>query len=415
MRTSHFVDITPTQTHAVVLSHLHLVLQAEHAHTLVIDGVQLQRVSGSTTMWQWYTQRKVGRHVLVVERDDAVQVVAIECIDASKHGSFVATLRDSLYEIDARLCHGQSAWNSVGVQRSVFEALIGMTSDTFLRAILQLIESSSSPTLHEWQGDRPVQLRVDRVVLRDSSIVPLTHKSAEQRNQHASIALLRQVIDAITPAADYTLMEHIHKVRQRLLSPLSVSTALNELLARASHALALSRRSMVHGEMRQTADIALLYERWVWVVVLRALGCDVARISQLIDGDREYLSDDGIMCAYQRRLAPTLAMTGWSRDGRVAVPDVMLWQVHDASRCRSLILDAKCSLDSYTPDPVALNDVTAYLRRVGVGKGDPDAAVLVHPGHVAQRWPSGLIVVGTSGVEADPVIALVRSWVAGEI
>ncbi|MFN5060385.1 MAG: hypothetical protein ACK5GU_10745 [Chloroflexota bacterium] len=414
-QTSHFIDIAPTQTHVVLLSHLHLVLQAERAHTLSIDGVLLQRVSGSTTMWQWHTHRRVGHHVMVIERDDDVQVVAIECVDSSAHGAFVRALSDGLFAIDARLCLGHSAWQTVGIQLSLFESLIGMTCEAFLRTILRLMHSSAPQALHEWQGETPAQLRVDRVVLRDSTIVPFTHKSAEPRNKHASISLLRQVIDGIAQSADYPHLELINMIRQRLLSPITVHTELTELIERANHALTLCRRSNLHGDMRQTADVALLYERWVWIVVLRALGCDATQIPHLINGNREYLSDAGIMCAYQRRLAPTEAMTGWSRDGRVAVPDVMLWQVCDATRCRSLIIDAKCALGRDAPDAVALNDVTAYMRRVGVGREDPDAAVLVHPGTVGQRWPSGLILIGTNGAEADSLVALVRSWGVGEI
>jgi hypothetical protein len=107
------------------------------------------------------------------------------------------------------------------------------------------------------------------------------------------------------------------------------------------------------------------------------------------------------------------ALTGWSRDGRVAVPDVMLWQTYEESRCRALIIDAKCSLGVRTPDTTALNEVTAYLRRIGVGSDDPDGAVLVYPGDVAEQWPSGLTVVGTNGITSEVLSSVVHNWVNG--
>jgi hypothetical protein len=414
-RTSHFVDITPMHTHIVLLSQMQLLLSADHARAMTIDGVHLPAVAGNARMWQWHTYRRIGHHVLVIDSDDGVQVVTVECVDASTHQGFVGALRDSLAAIDPRLCIGQSAWQTVGLQRATFESLLGMTCESFLRLVLRVMHTSPPQLLQEWQGDTSARMRLDRVVVRDATVVPLVNQSAPQRNQHGVIAQLVCVVDALESKQNGAHSVLIQAIRQHLLGPVAVTYELADVVRQADMALARSRQSFAHGEMRQTADVAMLYERWVWVSVLTVLGCDVAEIPGLLEGNRIFVSDTGVYCAYQRRLAPILDMTGWSRDGRIAIPDVMLWQMHDAVHCRALIIDAKCSLTASMPDATAYNDVTAYLRRIGMGTSDPDAAVLVHPGSQTEHWPSGLMVVGTRGVMIDGLIQVVQQWVNGEI
>lgn len=406
------VDIVPAQTHIEVLANQSVVFRADHARAMAIDGVSLTVVSDKYKLWQWHAQRKIGHHVLVLEceYDDDIQLVAVGCADESLHHEFVTALRDHLYSIDPRLCLGQYAWQSIGLQRSVFESLMGMTSESFLSTVHRLMQSQPMHTLHEWQGDRATELRMDRLAVRDGGVVPLANDPTVQPGQRTSVALMYHVIDRLES------MDSVHvplttAIRQRLFAPISITPVLRDLLRRADDALALSRRSIAQGDMQQTADISLLYERWVWISVLHALGCDLVQIPSIIDSKHIYTSRTGVMCAYQRRLAPVQAVTGWSRDGRVAVPDVMLWQMYDESRCRALIIDAKCSLGARTPNATALNDVTAYLRRVGVGGDDPDGAMLVHPGDMAQQWPSGLTVVGTHGIVSEVLAAVVHNWV----
>lgn len=408
--TNYFVEITATQTHIVVLSNKRLILHIADAHAVSINGVALTLVSAEQQLWAWYTQRRVGRHLLMISRDTSVQMVSIECVAESAHHDVILALRDMLSVIDARLCAGQSALQSTGVSHAVFASLIGMTVESFVRLLARYTQTPLPVSLHEWHGEGPAQLRMDRVVVRDATLVPLAYQS--ERAQHGQEIITRMVamLQALEPGADYLVRTAIQQIRQRISTPFHISHALVDLVTIGHHALAQSQRSTVNGALQQTADVALLYERWVWVVVLRALGCTDARMRQLIDGQSDFCSDTGVICAYQRRLGTTPNATGWSRDGRVAVPDVLLWQSVDGGSTRMCIIDAKCSFDANSPDYNAQNDVTAYLRRVGVGDADPEVAVLVHPGRGVHTWPSGLVELGTEGIHEEQLIEFVRAW-----
>ncbi|MFZ9857531.1 MAG: hypothetical protein ACO3F2_04260 [Roseiflexaceae bacterium] len=413
-RITHVVEISSGQSHVVVLSNQRLMFQSEDARDMLIDGVRLSVVSGAQ-LWQWQTYRRVGQHVLVIHRDTSIQIVSIECIDKDVHQSFVDTLRDQLHAIDARLCMGNSAWHSLGFSLSNVESLLGMTCDTMLQVILRAMDAPPINTLHEWRGDTPNHLRIDRVIVREETVIPYVYEARMHHNHQEYMAMLVQFLDVIEPVSHSELREHIRSVRQRILSPLFIHHTLAQYINHAYQALSVSRRAMTQGELQHTADVALLYERWVWIMVLKAMGCDDMRIGQLIDGDRTFVSQTGVTCAYQRRLLPMQTATGWSRDGRVAIPDVMLWQTYGENCCRALILDAKCSMATNAPTANALNDITAYLRRIGIGDADPDVAVLVHPGDEIQRWPSGVVVLGTNGLDTHMLDTVVHKWITNEI
>lgn len=415
MSNNQFVEVTPLHTHLVVLSNKRLVIQVADAESVMINGILLTSMSAEKHLWVWHTQRRVGRHLLAITRVTHIQIVMVECIADSAYQDVVMLLREQLAVIDERLCMGQSAWHTIGINNAVFTSLMGMSIETLLQDILRYLQAPPAQTLQEWQGDSHTPLRIDRVVMHDSTLVPLAYQAHTQQRRHEAIALLLQVLQALEQDAEYQVVALINHVRQRLLTPVHITQGLVDVVARTYAALEQSQRPTMHGGVQHTADVALLYERWVWVTVLRALGCSDAQMRQLIDGNAEFCSDAGVMCAYQRRLATTPNVTGWSRDGRMAIPDVMLWQLTDTQTWRACIIDAKCSFDVNGPDHAAQNDVTAYLRRIGMGDVDPDAAVLVHPGTGIQSWPSGLIELGTDGANAEQLSQFVQAWVKRQI
>lgn len=415
MSNNQFVEVTPLHTHLVVLSNKRLLIQAADAESVMINGVLLTSVAAEKYLWVWHTQRRVGRHLLAITRGTHMQIVMVECIADTAYQDVVMLLREQLAAIDERLCMGQSAWHTTGIHHAVFTSLLGMSVETLLQDIWRYLQAPPAQTLQEWQGDSHTQLRIDRIVMHDATLVPLAYQAHTQQRRHEAIALLLQVLQALEQDADYHVVALMNHVRQRLLTPVHITQEFADVVVRVYNALGQSQRPSAHGGLQHTADVALLYERWVWVTVLRALGCSDSKMRQLIDGKTEFCSDTGVMCAYQRRLATTPNVTGWSRDGRMAIPDVMLWQLTDAQTWRACIIDAKCSFDANGPDHTAQNDVTAYLRRVGVGDTNPDAAVLVHPGTGLHSWSSGLIELGTDGVKAEQLSRFVHSWVTRQI
>jgi hypothetical protein len=413
--THQYIELTPTQSHLVVLSNMQLMFHVAGANSLSINGVRIAPVSIEQQMWGWQTYRRIGRHVLLIDRGTQVQKVDVECVSHTIHHDLVVDLYAALYTIDERLCMGAHAWVSLTGNRSSFESLIGMTCETVLRTVLPSLQSTNAMMLREWEGDTPTQMRLDRIILRDAGIVPLTDQPELDRNDQLYRPIIQRMLQYIESFGDRELAMHVQLARQRMLAPITLTPFVGQLLMQVDHAITMSRYRAMAGAVRPTADIALLYERWVWVGVLRALGCDDTQIRVAIDNHGVFCTETGVMCAYQRRLYPTLASTGWSRDGRIAIPDVMLWQTVDTGISRALIVDAKCSLTSKTPDASSINDCTAYLRRIGVGNADPDAVVLVHPGSESHQWPSGLVVVGTKGVDLHPLIQTVLRWVDQEM
>jgi DNA-binding phage protein len=413
--THQYIELTPTQSHIVVLSNMQLMLHVDGADSLSINGVRLVPIAIEQQMWSWQTHRKIGRHVLLIDRGTQVQVVDIECVSHTNHRDLVVDLYAALSAIDERLSMGAHAWVSLTGSRSSFESLIGMTCETLLRTVIPSVQPTNTTILREWEGNTHTQMRLDRIILRDAGIVPLADQPELDRNDQFNSAIIQRMLQYIESFGDGSLAMQVQLARQRLLAPISFAPSVSQLLMQVEHAISMSRYRASGGAMRPTADIALLYERWVWVGVLRALGCDDTQIRVAIDNHGVICTESGVMCAYQRRLYPTLASAGWSRDGRIAIPDVMLWQTVDTGISRALIVDAKCSLTSNTPDASAINDCTAYLRRIGFGNADPDAVVLVHPGGESHRWPSGLVVVGTKGVDLHPLIQTVLRWVHQEI
>jgi hypothetical protein len=413
--TSHFVEVTPAHTHIVVLANRHILFEAHDALAVAMNGVRLSLVSAEKSLWSWQSHRRIGWHVLTIDWGGRIQVVPVECISASLHNDFVVELRDALCAIDERLCLGRAAWQSFMPQQSLFESLIGMTSESLLQEIVQFLQKPAPSRLSEWQGDAPARLRMDQFVLRESMIVPFAYQQNQNVHQDRYIDMLTQLLLFVESFRDIRVSTLIQAIRQRLVATVPLSSGLIELIEHAVQATQLTRRPAHHGEIRQTADIALLYERWVWVMVLRSLGCTLTDVRMAIESGCDVHIDSTVMCAYQRRLLPTYNPTGWSRDGRIAIPDVMLWQSIDAQTTRVLIIDAKCSLAASAPDATALNDVTAYLRRIGAGVASPDAAVLIHPGSESHRWPSGLMVVGTNGLDTQALVSTVQAWMTHEI
>lgn len=411
MSNNNFIDITDSQTHSVVHANKRLILHVVGARAITMNGVALTQLSHEKSLWIWHTQRKIGRHIMTIFRDNSEQHVIIECIAESMHHETLIALRNTLMAIDVRLCAGQSALQANRVQHAVFATLIGMSVWTFIQSIERFITTPQPSLLSEWHGDVPTQVRMDRLLVQDSIVVPMAYYANRLHHTRDLQSRLLTVLQALEPEADACVYAQIQQIRRRLLTPIRESKEIDALVTAAYNAVAQSQRASVQGELQQTADIALLYERWVWVVVLHALGCTDAQVRNVIDSNGVFCGESGVMCAYQRRLAPTPDVTGWSRDGRVAVPDVLLWQVGNGGKVRGCVIDAKCSFDALRPDQAAQNDVTAYLRRVGVGKSDPDAAVLVHPGSGMYTWPSGLIELGTDGLNSQRLTRYVHEWV----
>lgn len=65
------------------------------------------------------------------------------------------------------------------------------------------------------------------------------------------------------------------------------------------------------------------------------------------------------------------------------------------------------------PSASAVNDVTAYMVRVGVGRHTPDAVVLVHAGLGWGRYASGLWMIDDSDVAWRQWRTWVQQWLSG--
>jgi len=120
-----------------------------------------------------------------------------------------------------------------------------------------------------------------------------------------------------------------------------------------------------------------------------------------------------VWCGYQPRIAPDAhGRELWSRDDRLAIPDVVV-ACHDAHQgWRAVVFDAKYSMVHQQPTGQARNDVSAYRVRIGVGDRVPDWAALIHPGTQQATHVSGLHVYGTQHAPWSEITATIHAWIA---
>lgn len=417
MNTDFLIDITKSTANAVVIARQQIQIYAPGARSLTLNGHTLTLLLAD--VWVWHCHRRIGRHLLLVDWEDETHVVIIDCVGSDRHHAFVHTLLQELSAIDQRLCWGRVAWQTFGGVRQCFESQLGMPSAHFFAQISQAMQAPHHGEVRNWHGELPAKVRADIVSVHDAVALPMVEQNVMRHEVQLFHRQLHQLVQWCESFADAELQSLLDlcALQSRLLR--TITPQLAQLIRLGMHALEACLRSDTTPLVAQTADVAVLYERWVWVVSMIACGWSVEAVQALVQCQTlscdVVLTREQVWCGYQRRLFANYAETGWSRDGRTAIPDVMIWSLTADRTYQCLIIDAKLSLTHDAPDGQSRNDVTAYLRRIGMGATSPDYAVLVHPGTTTVVWPSGLVEVGTQGLQRDLLIQLIQRWLVSRI
>lgn len=409
--TQSFVEITADMSHVVVADD-NVMFICVHAMTMSVDGHILARVTDAGHRWVWQSTQRTPISLLTVIFPDGIQYVTIERMLGLNARELVTQLYTELRKVDARLCVGQSAWITLHINLVPFESALGMTVIAWLRQLLNLLGTTDRGVLRVWDGEPTYYLRPDYIAVHDARAIPLQKIQAHAPDGDVYRSHLATILTVLHEIVEYEQLRVVEECTQAVMRPMRLHPALMRHIDLAMHALTSAQGRAPRGYIHETANIALLYERWVWVTVLQALGCTTQDIQTGITHGytTRMQSRHNVWCGYQRRLMQVPSITGWSRDERVAIPDIMMWYTHDGNTYHALIIDAKFSLLHERPSNDAMNDCTAYLRRIGVGQADPDGVVLVHPGNGYHEWPSGLVMVGSDGIDGTRLHRAVAMW-----
>lgn len=409
---AHVIDISPDHTHIMVYPRQMYVISVPDAHGVWVDGMQLSQLPHDAHFWMWYRNNLTMTQLLLIERAQVVQHVVVEVVhDTTTHN--VSKLISALREIDERLCVGRSHWFGQTHQRTLFEQTLGMSLQSALHTLLVLMGQRVIGSWQEWQGNPPIEIRFDRVGVNGNVSVPMSYDPSVTHDlPHAYRLQLSVLLRYCRLLHDDTLNSLLVQIDRVLQHPVLSQQMLVDFIEQLMLAHQRSTQP-VHSEQQfMSADVALLYERWVWAQVVLSCGIRVDVLRELL---RNGLADcieiaPHSWCAYQRRLTPVAHAAGWSRDMRVAIPDIMLWRQFEDGCYQGIIIDAKYSHSQKAPSAQAMNDVTAYLRRIGIGEADPIGAVLVHPGGGVEHWPSGVHMIGTNGFESTQIMRARTLW-----
>jgi hypothetical protein len=416
MNSSAVLEFLPTTSHCVVESQQRIIVIADGADVVMVDGVMLPMLLHPMVHWIWYVDRTHGWHQVTVIWPETTTTVMVECISDSTHRQFVTKLYAELRSVDERLCAGNATIRQVSCDRSTFESLIGASSVTCLAQILDTLGSPHRVTRDVWNGASLNGVRFDQVIFDGATLLPVQYTPESVFSVSDIQVLLEEVLQDFVTFSDAQIDRLVEDCRDVLTRLTRVSSQAHALLTMVVTALRRSRHPNPGSLYTRTVDVALLYERWVWIQSLLAFDVEHAHIRAMLDdsSSNAYAVTSNTWCGYQRRLTTTYSPFGWSRDGRVAIPDVLLWQQNADESYRALVIDAKCSLMSTRLGADALNDGTAYLRRIGIGNQNPDAVILVHPGTAHAVWPSGLITLGTDGIDSVMLREFIRRWLHHE-
>jgi|GEM_PF-5596146 len=416
MNSSAVLELSLSTSYAVVVAPQRLIVVAEGASSVAVNGVTLPMIQHPTPHWWWHLDRAQGWHLLTVDWVDTHTTVMVECIHEVAQQQVVDELYAQLLRIDERLCAGKTVYRQFSCDRYAFESDMGMSSTDCLTRVRQSLEAPLRTTQSAWNGASPSGVRFDQVAFDGSSLLPVQHMPEHAYAQSDVQPLVDEIFHNVESFNDERLDRIVAECRAVLTRVTRVSSAsvayLTTIVAALRRCRLLNPGSLYH----RTADVALLYERWVWVQSLFAFDIDDAGIRTVLDGSPPYDLgvSDSTWCAYQRRFTTTYSSMGWSRDGRIAIPDVYIWQQNADGSYRALVIDAKWSSRGSRLSADALNDGTAYLRRIGVGTHNPDAVLLVYPGDERAVWPSDLIVIGSNGLDGQRLRDAIQRWLRRE-
>ncbi len=387
-----------------------------HIQALHIGGQSLRR-DPQLTWWVWQVPRRTGRLWLLA---DDVPMMTVEIVSPESYDEAATTWYRWLTDIDPRLTHPARYWQPSGIRRVDLEdAFGGAPVSDILHMVMRVYDDAHTTPVEPWYGDLRRVPRLDRPGVHGSDGGWLVGAEAKQPLAPALQRALLQALAVVLPVCDQGEVARCQQVVACVRHHVAVHHVwqLQQLNDWAQRVLALVA-TPGHREMqRPYPDLALLYERWVWVNVLACVVGFTAlqqRIGVALDTSGTARIEHGadVWCGYQPRLLPQLHAELWSRDDRVAIPDVVI-ACQDALRgWRAVVFDAKFTMIHRQPTGQARTDVSAYLVRIGVGHRVPDWAVLMHPGSQRATYASGLHVYGTAPATWDEMAATIQAWLA---
>lgn len=380
--------------------------------------------AADVSAWVWQVPRQVGLLVLeVIHADGMVAMTAmIEITAVAAYHDAYTKWSNAVAAYDSRLLEPAGHVLYRGLDRArVAQAWSGLGIHAMLRAVLALWQRSAHQE-RAWDGSALAIPRWDRlgVYAEPPGFVasePTPHLLSAPQHQRVSTAL-----DLVVPiCVDATERQLCRDIRQHITLPVPLpsSWAIGALVNWADTMHAVPMTATVPVIPAAAMDVALLYERWVWLQTMLCVAPPEAVGACLVEAlDHGHSShirlSDHVWCGYQHRISPGAPAHGlWARDYRVAIPDVVLGLTSAAGESRVICVDAKFRMQAGMPSASAVNDVTAYMARVGVGRHTPDAVVLVHAGLGWGRYASGLWMIDDSDVAWRQWRTWVQQWLSG--
>ena len=392
--------------------------------TVRIAG-QALTYAADVSAWVWQVPRQVGWLGLeVLDADGAVvKTIMVEITASGAYQQRYMRWSNALAAYDTRLLDPAShiVYSSLDRAR-VAQAWAGLGMQAMLRAVLAFWQRSAHQ-VRPWDGSSLATPRWDRIGVSAEPPGLVAEVSTPYfltaPQQQRVLTALAVVVSICHDATERQICQDIHK-HMTLPVPLPSRWAMEALMDWAETIHALPLTATVPVIPSATMDVALLYERWVWLQTMLLVQSPQAVAACLVAAlDRGHPSsialNEQVWCGYQHRISPGEPALGlWSRDYRVAIPDVLLGCTDAAGELRVLCVDAKFRMQAGLPSANAVNDVTAYMARVGVGRHAPDAVVLVHAGLGWGRHASGLWMIDDSEVAWQHWRTWVQQWLHGD-
>jgi hypothetical protein len=386
-----------------------------HIQEIMIGG-QVLRYDDVQSWWIWPVPRRMGRLWLIA---DDVPVTTIEIVSHTAYQEATTAWYRCLHDIDPRLTQPSRYWQPSGIRRADLEdEFAGATVSEILQRVLHIYDDAHGASLEPWYGDLRRLPRLDRRGVHTSAGGFLVSSEPQQsvppalqRSLLQALTLLRSLCDTGESARCAQVMACVQqRVTVRSVWQLHLLTDWAQRIL----ALVVSHEP---GSIEQPyPDLALLYERWVWAHVLECVVGhtafpDLMRTALDTATTARIAVNAHVWCGYQPRIAPGAhGRALWSRDDRLAIPDVLI-ACHDAHQgWRAVVFDAKYSMGHQQPTGQARNDVSAYRVRIGVGDRVPDWAALIHPGDQQAQYASGLHVYGTQSDSWDEIATTIQTW-----
>jgi len=385
-----------------------------HVHELRIGGHVVPR-DPQLMWWRWQVPRHVGRLWVFA---DEVPVLTIDIVASESFQETATTWYRWLNAIDPRLTQPSRFWQPAGVRRTDLEdAFAGASLRDIVHMVARVYDDTAAPPVEPWYGDLRRMPRLDRQGVHTSDGGWLVGAEAQQTPSPVLQRSLLQALALVRPLCDQTEATYCEHVTARVRHGDRVHTRgdLHLLSDWAHRILALVAPHEPGSVQSPQPDLALLYERWVWAHVLECVVGhtafpDLMRTALDTATTARIAVNAHAWCGYQPRIEPQPHEELWSRDERVAIPDVVIVRPDPQRGWRALVFDAKWSMLHQYPTGHARNEVSTYLVRIGVGTGVPDWATLVHPGDQQAQYASGLHVYGTQSDSWDDIATTIQTW-----